>query len=594
MKFNPKLINNPLNAADELIEGLVEAYNGQCYKVGTRSIVKSDIALDKVALLVGGGAGHEPIYHGMIGQNMADGAACGDIFAAPAPNIVLEATKALDQGNGVLYLYGNYAGDVMNFNLGAEMAADEGIEVRTVLIADDVASAPPTDKKSRRGVAGLVPIVKIAGAASQSVSDLDSLANIVEKACLQTRSIGAALAPGSIPATKTPTFELEEGMIGLGMGIHGEPGVAEIPMTSAEELTPKMLDLLIEDFEKDRDVDALKAGDSIVFLINSLGATTMMECLVCMRTAADYFEEKGIEIFDVMIGPFVTCQEMAGVSFSIMRVDDTLKELWSMPCQSFCYSKMQGPLKNTSEKQSTNTSVKSPKSTTGANKTKTSISRDLSRSPSGLTISEAQSMLLSVSDEIIKAEPLLSQADRDLGDGDHGLGMKRGFTALIKNVKGVDFTSLQELFSTAGTALLTTMGGASGVVFGSLFLAGKKTLHEAKVFGTHEFSHLLSQSLTDIMKRGGAKPGDKTMIDALYPAAEKAMELKSTPLPEFITAVALAAVKGREASKGMIASMGRAKTLGEKSLGLPDAGAISVSIILETMREYILSLETNG
>lgn len=590
MKFNPKLLNDPLNAADELIDGLVEAYNGECYKVGTRSIVKSDIALDKVALLVGGGAGHEPIYHGMIGQNMADGAACGDIFAAPAPNIVLEATKALDQGNGVLYLYGNYAGDVMNFNLGAEMAADEGIDIRTVLIADDVASAPPTDKQSRRGVAGLVPIVKIAGAASESASDLDSLVKVVEEACLQTRSIGAALAPGSIPATNTPTFELEAGMIGLGMGIHGEAGVADIPMTSAKDLTPKMLDLLIEDFEKDADVEALKEGDSIVFLINSLGATTMMECLVCMRTAAEYFEEKGIEIFDVMIGPFVTCQEMAGISFSITRVDDTLKRLWSMPCQSFCYSKMQGPLKSSSKACETSTVEKSVNTTKISRKESSSAIGNLSKSVSGLSIVEAQEMLLRVSDEIIKAEPLLSQADRDLGDGDHGLGMKRGFTALVKNIRGEEFSSLIDLFSTAGTSLLTTMGGASGVVFGSLFLAGKKTLNEAEVFGPHEFAHLLNQSLADIMKRGGAKPGDKTMIDALHPAAEMATELKEAPLAECITAIAKAAEEGREASKGMIASMGRAKTLGEKSLGLPDAGAISVSIILETMKKFILTL----
>ena len=164
----PKLINNPLAAADELIEGLVEAYNGQCYLVGTRSIVKSDIPNGKVALLVGGGAGHEPIYHAMVGKNMADGAACGDIFAAPTPNIVAEATTAINRGNGVLFLYGNYAGDVMNFNLGAELAQANGVEVETVLIADDVASAPPNKKDQRRGIAGLVPIVKIAAAASQT------------------------------------------------------------------------------------------------------------------------------------------------------------------------------------------------------------------------------------------------------------------------------------------------------------------------------------------------------------------------------------------------------------------------------------------
>ena len=207
--FNPKLLNDPLDAADELLDGLVDAYNGECRKVGVRSLAKNDIPDGKVALLVGGGAGHEPIYHAMVGKNMADGAACGDIFAAPAPNIIQEATQAVDRGNGVLYLYGNYAGDILNFNLGAEMSAAGGTDVRTVLIADDVCSAPPERKNDRRGIAGLVPIVKIVGAASQSANNLDELARVAEKACLQTRSVGVAMAPGSIPATGKPTFSLE-------------------------------------------------------------------------------------------------------------------------------------------------------------------------------------------------------------------------------------------------------------------------------------------------------------------------------------------------------------------------------------------------
>lgn len=586
MKFNPKLINAPLDAADELLDGLVEAYNGECYKVGRRSIVKSNIASGKVALLVGGGAGHEPIYHAMVGKNMADGAACGDIFAAPAPNIVKEAALAVDQGNGVLFLYGNYAGDVMNFDLGAEQAEDEGVKVRTVLIADDVASAPPERKKDRRGIAGLVPIVKLAGAASQHASDLESLAQTVEKACLQTRSIGCAMAPGSIPATGKPTFELEQGMIGLGMGIHGEAGVKEIPMTTAADLTPKMLDYIFNDYENDSEVEALRPGDSVVFLINSLGATTMMECLICMRTAADYFEEKGIEIFDVMIGSFVTCQEMAGISFSVTRVDDELKQLWSMPCQSFCYSKMQGPLDADCEERKTTTSIQSVRV---AKEKEVRVQDQLSRSESGLTIEQARDMLLHVADAIIAAEPILSQADRDLGDGDHGLGMERGFTALKKNLDpaAATFASMQELFKTAGMSLLSTMGGASGVVFGSLFLAGDKTMYGAESFGSHELSHLLNQSLADVMKRGGAKPGDKTMIDALAPAATAAKEMIDQPLTESIKKVSEAALNGKEASKAMIATMGRAKTLGEKTIGLPDAGAISVSIILATMETFI-------
>lgn len=337
-----KLINDPLKVADELLEGLVEAYNGECVKVGQRSLALREIPDNKVALLVGGGSGHEPIYHGLVGRNLADGAACGDIFAAPPPDIVLEATQAVDRGNGVLYLYGNYAGDVMNFDIGAELSEDEDIEVRTVLIWDDVCSAPPTEKHNRRGIAGLVPVVKLAGAASQTAQSLDELEASARKAVLNTRSVGVSMSPGSIPATGKPTFEIGENVIGLGMGIHGEPGVGEIPMTTADELTPRMLDLIFEDFEKDDEVEGLTEGDEVILFVNSLGSTTMMELLIALKKAREVLDAKGIRTYDVMVGPLVTCQEMSGISFSITKLDDELKALWDLPCQSNCFSKMEG------------------------------------------------------------------------------------------------------------------------------------------------------------------------------------------------------------------------------------------------------------
>tara|TARA_R110002096_G_scaffold305388_16_gene500283 strand:- start:2786 stop:3817 length:1032 start_codon:yes stop_codon:yes gene_type:complete len=337
-----KLINDPLKVADELMEGLVDAYNGECQYVGTRSIVKTNIPDGKVALLVGGGAGHEPIYHGLVGRNLADGAACGDVFAAPPPNIVFEATEAVNKGNGVLYLYGNYAGDVLNFDLGAEISEDEDIEVRTVMISDDVCSAPPAEKEKRRGIAGLVPIVKLVGAASQTLGSLAELEAAAKKAVLHTRSVGVSMSPGSIPATGKPTFDIAEGMIGLGMGIHGEPGVGEIPMTTADELTVKILDLIVEDFDKDEDVDALSEGDEVLVFVNSLGATTMMELLIALRKAKAYLTDRGVKVYDVMVGPLTTCQEMSGISFSLTRMDDELKKYWEMPCQSVCFSKMEG------------------------------------------------------------------------------------------------------------------------------------------------------------------------------------------------------------------------------------------------------------
>ena len=300
-----KLLNEPLQAASELVDGLVDYYNGSVEQVSPGAIALTEISDDKVALLVGGGTGHEPIYHGLIGEGMADGAACGDIFAAPPPNVILDATKAVNRGNGVLYLYGNYAGDVMNFKIAAQLAAVEGIRVETVLIWDDVASAPPTEKDKRRGIAGLIPIVKLAGAAADRAENLDELVALVTNARDNTRSVGVAMAPGSIPATGKPTFQLDEDSIGVGMGIHGEQGVGVEKMTSADELAIKMIDLVLAD-----DLP-IGAGDEVLVFINSLGSTTMMECLIVLKKVKALLLKKGISIYDILLGRLVTCQEMA-------------------------------------------------------------------------------------------------------------------------------------------------------------------------------------------------------------------------------------------------------------------------------------------
>ncbi len=328
-----KIINDPNACAAELLDGLVEAYDGEAVKAGRGCIVMSRIRDNKPALLVGGGSGHEPIYHGLVGHNLADGAACGDIFAAPPPDIVLDGTKAVHRGKGVLYLYGNYAGDVMNFDMGAELAAEEGIEVRTVLIYDDVCSAPPDRKEDRRGIAGLVPVVKLAGAAAATVDSLDELERLAIKARDHTRSVGVSMAPGSIPATGKPTFEIGDDEIGLGMGIHGEQGVGLIPLSTADELAPQLLDLIFKD-----DL-AFAAGDEVVLFVNSLGSTTMMELLIINRKVKEVLREKGIKVHDTIIGPLVTCQEMAGFSLSLTKLDPELKALWDMPCASVCYTK---------------------------------------------------------------------------------------------------------------------------------------------------------------------------------------------------------------------------------------------------------------
>jgi len=264
-----KILNDPKEVVSELLEGLVEAYHGEVKQLeGVMGLVKTSLPEAKVGLLIGGGSGHEPLFHGFIGENLADGAACGNIFAAPTPDVILEVTRALNQGRGVLYLYGNYAGDNMNFDIAAEMAAEEGIESKTVRIWDDVASAPPERVGDRRGIAGDQFVIKIAGGVAATTKDLEEVFRVTTKARDNTRSMGVAVAAGSIPETGEPTFELPEDEIEIGMGLHGEAGVSREKMLPADALVEKMMDQIVSDLP-------FQEGDEVCLLINDLGATTM-------------------------------------------------------------------------------------------------------------------------------------------------------------------------------------------------------------------------------------------------------------------------------------------------------------------------------
>ena len=329
-----KIINDPKDVVAELLDGLVQAYHGKIKKLeGVQALVKTNLPADKVGLLIGGGSGHEPLFHGFIGDNMADGAACGNIFAAPTPDVILAASKALNQGNGVLYLYNNYAGDNMNFDIGAEMAADEGIDIKTVRIYDDVASAPPEQKEERRGIAGDVFIIKISGGAAATIKDLDEVVRITEKARDNTRSMGVALSAGSLPETGEPTFELPEDEIEIGMGLHGEAGVARGKMLPANQMVEDMLGRILADFP-------LKRGDEVCLLINNLGSTTMMELLIVNSKINAILNAEGIRIYDTAMGSFCTSQEMAGFSISLTKMDSELKKYYDMPADSFGFKKV--------------------------------------------------------------------------------------------------------------------------------------------------------------------------------------------------------------------------------------------------------------
>ncbi len=329
-----KIINDPRNVVEEMLEGLILANDGRVERVpGTAAIVRREIPDGKVALLIGGGSGHEPIFHGFVGHNLADGAACGQVFAAPAPDIIVAAAKAVHRGKGVLFVYGNYAGDNMNFDIAAELLADEGIEVRTQRVADDVAAAPPERKYDRRGIAGDMLVIKIAGGAAAELDSLAEVARVAAKAGDNTRSMGVAVSAGTIPETGKPTFELADDEIEVGMGAHGEPGVLRQKLQPADVVADQMMDKILGDLP-------LGAGDEIALLINNLGATTMMEMLIVNRRVRQILAERGIKVHRSDVGTWVTTQEMAGFSITVLKLDDELKHYLDLPVDSFGYSRM--------------------------------------------------------------------------------------------------------------------------------------------------------------------------------------------------------------------------------------------------------------
>jgi phosphoenolpyruvate---glycerone phosphotransferase subunit DhaK len=334
MKTPKKILNDPRQATEEMMQGLVLAYDGRVARVeGDGALYLKDVASAKVALLVGGGSGHEPIFGGFLGKNLADGAACGEVFTSPSPQTICAAAHAINRGRGVVFVYGNYAGDNMNFDMAAEMLAMEGIETRTIRVRDDVAVGSRDDRDARRGIAGDVFVIKIAGGAAAELSDLDAVARVAAKAEANTRSMGVAVSPGSLPESGKPTFELGDDEIEIGMGAHGEKGVKRQKLTTADDIVNQMMEPILADLPFAR-------GDEVALLINNLGATTMFELLIANRRVRQILDAHGVSVHRTFMGSYLTSQEMAGFSISLMKLDAELKHYLDLPSASFGFTSL--------------------------------------------------------------------------------------------------------------------------------------------------------------------------------------------------------------------------------------------------------------
>jgi dihydroxyacetone kinase len=325
-----KLINNPDDFVDEVLEGILAAHPDQLRSASAdnRAIVRADSPTDgRVGIVTGGGSGHLPVFLGYVGKGLCSGVAVGNVFSSPSPEQVHAATVASSGGAGVLYLYGNYGGDVFNFDLASDMAEMDDIEVRTVVVTDDVASAPPERAEERRGIAGLFFAYKCAGAAAERGDSLGEVEAVAKKAVAATRTMGVGLSPTILPAAGKPTFELDDGEMEIGIGIHGEPGVHRGPLETADEVSDRLLTAISEDIE-------LSSGDRVAVLVNGLGATPLEELYVMYRRLAATFGDRGVDVHQKYIGEFATSLEMAGASITVMRLDDDLAELVDAPASS--------------------------------------------------------------------------------------------------------------------------------------------------------------------------------------------------------------------------------------------------------------------
>lgn len=579
MKTKKILNPNVDMTVEESLAGYLAAYRKYYKKVGGYNAIQyRNARKDKVALVTGGGSGHEPLFIGFCGAGLSDAVACGNICASPNPELIYETAKAVDAGKGVLFLYGCYAGDNMNFDMAEDLCRADGIRTAHVRIRDDFASAPEERKKDRRGIAGDIFVVKCAGAACDAGLDFEEVKRITEKARDHVYTIGVATSPGTLPGNDKPTFTLADDEMEFGMGIHGEPGIERTKMMTAD----KMVDRMYAELKAEM---GLKDGDRVAVLVNGLGSTPLLELNIVYYNLYKHLKADGIKIHDSEVKVYCTCMEMGGFSISLLRLDDELTKYYDMPCYSPYYAK--GELTGAGMAAEPDDMEEEPEFDE-----RDVEASEIVRSREGILTElngeDAKNMLLYVADKIIAKKPYLTEVDSAIGDGDHGIGMAGGMQkAKRKLMEMKDTDNVYQVFETAGQAMLMSMGGASGVIFGSLYLAGAKGMNPKPVLQAADLAEMMKKSLLAIKERGGAEVGDKTMVDALSPAVEAMAENKGRGLHEMLSAAEEAARQGMEDSKKYIAKFGRAKSLLERAVGHQDAGATSVYFIIQGMREFV-------
>jgi len=570
------LFNNPADFADELTAGFTAAYPGWVRQVPGGVVRSTETKPGTVAVITGGGSGHYPAFAGLVGHGLAHGAAMGNIFASPSAQQVYSVAKSAQKGGGVLLTYGNYAGDVLNFNQAQERLNAEGIRTATVAVTDDISSAAASEAHKRRGIAGDLAVFKVAGASADAGHSLDDVVRIATLANSRTRSIGIAFSGCTLPGSSQPLFTVPEGKMAVGMGIHGEPGIREEDLPTADEAAELLVRSLLDEAP-----DGTQGG-RIGLILNGLGAVKSEELFVVYRRVAQLLDDAGYTIVDPEIGEMVTSFQMAGVSLSLIWLDEELEHYWRAPASTPAYRK------GAVEKQDLAAAQSAAELDAMEELPEAS---EVSHHAAG-RIRELLETLQKVVDANVEE---LGRIDSIAGDGDHGIGMQRGATAAAQAgsqavARGAGAGTTLAL---AGDAWAHKAGGTSGALWGMLLNTLGQRLGDREAPSAATVAGAITEAGRKIMDFGKAQLGDKTLVDVLVPFAQ-ALEgevAAGKSLDMAWSAAAAVAEESATATANLLPKMGRARPLAQKSLGTPDAGAVSMALIIRSIAEQLTSKE---
>lgn len=561
-----RLFDDPATFTEDMVAGFAAAHPGYVRRVRGGVVRARRPRPGKVAVVTGGGSGHYPAFCGVVGPGFADGAVIGNIFTSPSAEDAYSVGRAADTGAGVVFSFGNYAGDNMNFGLAVERLEREGIRAHNVVVTDDVASAPAEDEAKRRGVVGDFVVFKVASAAAEEGCSFDEVVRVAERANARTRSLGVAFDGCTLPGGGQPLFEVPDGRMGLGLGIHGEPGVSEVDMPSAAELARTLVDgVLAEE-------PVFSGTPRVAAILNGLGATKYEELFVVWKTAAQLLADAGIEVVEPEVGELVTSLDMAGCSLTLTWLDEELERFWRAPADSPAYRKGNLVAEDHGEQ-------------VAAEPAEPAAPAPEVAPPAGQrTAAVVVSALRAVSDRLHAAEEELGRMDAIAGDGDHGRGMSRGSEAALRAAEEAAAGGVgpAAVLVAAGDEWAAQAGGTSGALWGAGLRSFGDLLPGERPATAEDLLAGARAALAAIQRLGRAELGDKTLVDALVPFVDELATAVSDGAAgaQAWQRAAEAATAAAERTAELTPRTGRARPLAERSRGTPDPGATSLAMAL--------------